>query len=109
MPKKKSDVFRQTPPLFDFQCAAPKENSLYCDRLRDALALLCGGRVPPVQYIKDWFDPKLDSFDLQDWAACNTVLHWAQGIVVIEAAVALADQPEEGREHLHKGESHKSK
>lgn len=85
-----------------FVCHAPEQNSLYVNRVTDALRLLCGGRTPPPVLVLGWLN--LTNEGLQDWAVCNTELNWAQGIEVIDAALSLAGSPEEGRDHKGLGE-----
>jgi hypothetical protein len=71
----------------------------YNDRFADAIALLCAGNRPPEQMVLDWFDDSKDSFDLQEFCLAHCPLVWTQGIVVIDAATALADEPGEGVGH----------
>lgn len=66
-------------------------------RFVEALKLMCGGAEPSEHLVKEWL--RHESEDLQSWAANNTVLHWSMGITTIEAAMALADEPDEGGEH----------
>lgn len=68
-------------------------------RLGDALALLCAGNRPTDQMIIDYFNNDLDSFELQEFCIEHCPLVWAQGIVVIDAALTLADEPAEGVGH----------
>jgi hypothetical protein len=76
---------------------APSRNTLYIDRMMDALALLCGGKTPAREMVEAWEEHA--SEELQDWAVCNVVAPWATGIGTIEAAQALADTPEDGMGH----------
>lgn len=64
-------------------------------RFIEALSILCGGRRPELQIVKDWFNTNLDSLELQAWAIENGP-EWAQGIAVIDAARLLAGQPPDG-------------
>lgn len=82
---------------FSFSCQAPDSGSDFVDRLTDALSLLCGGEKPPRDFVDDWLANRDES--LQDWVLDNSVLAWAQGIVLIEAAVMIASMPAEGRGH----------
>jgi len=66
----------------------------YVDRVVDTLALLCHGTKPPREMVEAWF--RDESEDLQDWAVNHTAACWGTGIGTIEAAVAMADTPEEG-------------
>lgn len=72
-------------------------NTLYVDRMLEALALLCGGKRPNREMVVSWEDNSSEA--LQDWAMCNTSIPWATGIGTIEAAQAMAETPEEGMEH----------
>jgi hypothetical protein len=73
------------------------ENTKYLDRLIEALTLLCGGTEPPREMVHEW--ERGSGEELQDWAANNTKIRWAQGIGTIEAAQVMADTPEEGQGH----------
>lgn len=75
------------------------KQTTHIERLGDALQLLCAGKRPPDQMILDYFNDDLDSFDLQEFCVENCPLVWSQGIVVIEAALILADDPAEGVGH----------
>ena len=68
--------------------------TLYVDRVVEALALLCNGAKPPRELVEGWLLDKSDG--LQDWAVNNTAVCWGTGIGTIEAAIAMADTPEEG-------------
>lgn len=75
----------------------------WMERFRDALTVLCGGKEPSLELCEKWLSNEQDSNGsdpLQDWVCCNTVLPWSQGIIVIDAAYALAESPEEGSGHL---------
>jgi len=73
---------------------SPDTPRLYVDRVLDALGLLCEGRKPPREMVEAWF--MSDDHSLQDWAVCNAGVCWATGIGTIEAAIAMAETPEEG-------------
>lgn len=66
----------------------------YVDRFIQAMQLLCLGNSPSREMVESWFSS--DNDDLQQWAVNNTAMTWATGIGTIEAAMALADTPEEG-------------
>lgn len=69
----------------------------YLDRFIEALALLCGGAVPPRELAEQW---ELGTSEaLQDWAVNHVAARWATGIGAIDAAQALANAPEEGIGH----------
>ena len=63
----------------------------WIDRFADAIQLLCAGNRPTEKMIADWFDESQDSFELQEFVRKHCPLGWSQGIVVIDAALALAD------------------
>ena len=71
------------------------------ERFRDVLMVLCGGVAPDVSLCENWYVENDDEshIALQEWAMNNTVVGWAQGIGVIEAAMTLADNPIEGAGH----------
>lgn len=69
----------------------------WIQRFREALTLLCG-EAPPEGMAEAW--DAHESEELQEWALNHCCLPWCMGIVVIEAAMSLADQPEEGAGHL---------
>lgn len=72
----------------------PMGPTTYPQRVAEALAVLCNGKTPPAGYVEAWL---LDEHELlQDWAVSNASVCWAQGLGVIDAAVALAESPEEG-------------
>lgn len=71
----------------------------WIDRFADAIQLLCAGNRPTEKMISDWFDESQDSFELQEFCIKHCPLFWSQGIVVIDAALALADEPREGVGH----------
>lgn len=68
-------------------------------RLGDAMQLLCGGKRPPEAMVAAWLDHS--SEDLQ-WFASTHGPAWTQGIGLIDAAMAMVDQPTEGVDHEHR-------
>lgn len=66
-------------------------------RFVEALRNLCGGEEPPDRLVKGWLTHEND--ELQGWVVSNCTFHWAMGATVIDAAMALADGPEEGAGH----------
>jgi len=66
-------------------------------RYREALTLLCG-EAPPEIAVVESLQRGNDGWELQSWAAGKCRLAWAQGIVVLDAAVTLADTPAEGEQ-----------
>lgn len=73
----------------------------WVERFTEALTVLCG-EPPPAGVVAAWFEPGSDSEELQNWAAAKCRMPWAQGIVVIDAAEVLADEPAEGDMHAGK-------
>lgn len=71
-------------------------------RFVDALAVLVGNEPPPA-YVGEWLAGREvnGAWRLQDWVAQHLParLGWAQAIVVIDAALILAQTPEEGEPH----------
>ena len=69
-------------------------------RLQDALTLLCGER-PSESLCRDWMQDAND--DLQGWAIhhISPLTPWATGIGIIDAAYAMASEPEEGEDYDH--------
>jgi hypothetical protein len=72
-------------------------DTLYIDRVVDALALLCGGKAPTREMVVEWEENRSET--LQTWAVNNTAVRWGTGIGTIEAAQVMANTPEEGRDH----------
>ena len=73
-----------------------RKPTLYLDRLGDALELLCQGNRPDDKVTAAWVDHT--SEDLQGFCAKHGP-SWAQGIVIIDAAMILAKDPVEGPAH----------
>jgi len=71
----------------------------YRERFKDSIALLCQGEYPSDRIIDQWFDESNPSIELQEFCIANCPLTWSLGIAVIEAAMTLAEQPEEGKGH----------
>jgi hypothetical protein len=68
-------------------------------RAREAFALLCRGK-PPKALVRAWMDDDEGEdgenyIELQAWALNHARLPWAQGITIVEAAVALAEEPQD--------------
>lgn len=68
----------------------------YLQRFGDAMQLLCQGHRPSDDILEAWLFHENER--LQEFA-CNNGPEWAQGIGLIDAAMVLADNPEEGHEH----------
>jgi hypothetical protein len=71
----------------------------YLERLGDALELLCVGNRPNDELIIRYLDNNFDGYELQEFCITHCPLVWSQGIVVIDAAMVLANSPGEGVEH----------
>ena len=65
-------------------------------RFQDALTLLCGER-PDESLCREWMQDVND--DLQGWVLhhISPITPWATGIGTIDAAWAMASEPEEGK------------
>lgn len=100
MPRKRTPA---PTPLFQPPVAGPTS---WMDRFRHALSLFCGGKEAPLEYCELWLrNEQVNGADpLQDWVAYNLSVYWATGIGTIEAAQVMADNPEEGVEHLDRDE-----
>jgi hypothetical protein len=85
--------------------AAPESrDTQYIDRVVEALALLCGGKIAPRELVVDWEENRSEA--LQDWAADNGAARWGTGLGAIEAAQVLANAPQEGRGHQLREEAY---
>jgi hypothetical protein len=77
------------------------EATTYGERLTHAVAVLCGAQ-PPADMVAEWI-ANIDvngEHRLQSWVLCQAATpSWAQGIVVLDAAHVLANDPEEGVGH----------
>lgn len=69
----------------------------YVDRFTHAIALLCG-KIPPQEIIEAWLQEGSEDSRLQEFVIEHGPV-WSQGIVLIEAAHLMADQPTEGIDH----------
>jgi hypothetical protein len=73
----------------------------YTERFTHAVAVLCGAQ-PPTDMVAEWI-ANVDvngEHRLQSWVLSQAATpSWAQGIVVLDAAHVLANDPEEGMEH----------
>jgi hypothetical protein len=73
----------------------------YAERFTHAVAVLCGAQ-PPADMVDEWI-ANIDvngEHRLQGWVLSQAATpSWAQGIVVLDAAHVLANNPEEGMEH----------
>ena len=103
--KMKNEFFRlrgvevEVAPLRDLKTKV--EPTTKAERFADALTILCGGYVPDIELVDAWFDEEDDDshIKLQEWAVNNSAAGWAMGIGVIDAALTLADNPDEGVDH----------
>jgi hypothetical protein len=77
------------------------EATTYAERFTHAVAVLCGAQ-PPADMVAEWV-ANIDvngEHRLQSWVLSQAATpSWAQGIVVLDAAHVLANDPEEGMEH----------
>jgi hypothetical protein len=73
----------------------------YTERFTHAVAVLCGAQ-PPADMVAEWI-ANIDvngEHRLQSWVLSQAATpSWAQGIVVLDAAHVLANDPEEGEGH----------
>jgi hypothetical protein len=73
----------------------------YAERFAHAVAVLCGAQ-PPADMVAEWI-ANIDvngEHRLQSWVLSQAATpSWAQGIVVLDAAHVLANDPEEGVGH----------
>ena len=65
----------------------------YKQRFSEVIQLLTDAK-PPTVLVESWLDNTSD--DLQVWIINQLGDSWPQGIAVIDAAIAMADQPKEG-------------
>lgn len=70
----------------------------HIQRFGDAMERLCNGVRPSDELLNSWLDPRNEGADLQEFAIEHGPV-WAQGIVVIDAALVLAASPTEGVDH----------
>jgi hypothetical protein len=75
-----------------------KSQIIYRNRFAAALSRLCGVR-PPDDLVAGWLagdesHVETGADTLQDWASIHRPFHWATGIGTIDAARALADEPD---------------
>ena len=80
-------------------CNDWRKPTKYLDRLGDALELLCLGNRPSDKLITDWIEHT--SEELQRFCS-NNGPSWAQGIVIIDSAEILANDPVEGPAHEYR-------
>ena len=80
-----------------------KGPTTWMERFMDALQMLCNGKTPPLHLCEKWVhhyeSGNPDEETLQHWVISNRGGRWAQGIVTIDAATLLADEPAEGEDH----------
>ena len=77
--------------------AALSHQTTYAQRFIAALALLCDSE-PSQDLCEQWLAGT--SENLQEWVVSHVRAEWATGIGAIEAAQHLADNPNEGEEHV---------
>jgi hypothetical protein len=80
--------------------AAP---TTWMERFREAMAVMCGGKMPPLDMCEQWVrNEQVNGVDLlQEWVIDHAAVavSWHTGIGAIEAAKVWADSPEEGVGH----------
>lgn len=84
------------------QPLVPQQGSTHAQRFTDAVRVLCGGAVPPSEFVADWLaGVEVDGLhQLQHWVLSQPGhVAWAQGIGILDAAAVLAAHPEEGCDH----------
>lgn len=80
----------------------PSEGSTHQERFTDAVRILCGGAVPPQEFVTEWISniEVNGEHRLQGWVLSQPgSIPWAQGIAILDAATVLANGPEEGCGH----------
>jgi hypothetical protein len=78
-----------------------KATTTYAERFTHAVAILCGAQ-PPADMVTEWIANTEVNVEhrLQGWVLSQAATPaWAQGIVVLDAAHVLANDPEEGAGH----------
>lgn len=92
----------------DHRYAGAPVPTTWMERFREAMALMCGGKMPPLGMCEQWVrNEQIDGEDpLQAWAVEHAQVAWHTGIGTIEAAQVWADNPEEGVEHETRGEAY---
>jgi hypothetical protein len=80
---------------------APASCTTYAERFAHAVAILCGAQ-PPADMVTEWINniEVNGEHRLQSWVLGQSATPaWAQGIVVLDAAHVLANDPAEGADH----------
>lgn len=78
-----------------------RKPTTYAERFTHAVAVLCGAQ-PPADMVAEWIENVEVNGEhrLQGWVLTQAATpFWAQGIVVLDAAHVLANDPEEGEGH----------
>ena len=75
-----------------------KTPTTFMQRFGDAMQALCHGHRPSREMMIAWLATDSEDNRLQAFA-CQYGFAWAQGIGLIDAACAAADQPTEGVDH----------
>lgn len=83
--------------------ASDPEPTTWMERFREAMAVMCGGKMPPLDMCEQWVrNEQVNGVDLlQGWVIDHAAVavSWHTGIGTIEAAQVWADTPEEGVGH----------
>ena len=102
-PNAVQELIFEAEEILEQALAAPVhgEVTTYAERFTHAVAVLCGAQ-PPADMVAEWI-ANIDvngEHRLQSWVLCQAATpSWAQGIVVLDAAHVLANDPEEGVGH----------
>lgn len=78
-----------------------RKATTYAERFTHVVSVLCGAQ-PPADMVAEWLANTEVNGEhrLQSWVLCQAATpFWAQGIVVLDAAHVLANEPEEGEGH----------
>lgn len=82
----------------------------WMERFREAMAVMCGGKMPPLDMCEQWVrNEQFNGVDLlQEWVIDQpaVAVSWHTGIGTIEAAQVWADSPEEGVGHEYREDAY---
>ena len=91
-------------------CASDPEPTTWMERFREAMAVMCGGKMPPLDMCEQWVrNEQVNGVDLlQEWVIDHAAVavSWHTGIGTIEAAQVWADTPEEGVGHEYREDAY---
>ena len=90
--------------------ASDPEPTTWMERFREAMAVMCGGKMPPLDLCEQWVrNEQVNGVDLlQEWVVDHAAVSvtWHTGIGTIEAAQVWADSPEEGVGHEYREDAY---